>query len=68
MYKTTYDAWGNKVYTIATFKVSGVYETIVFYHEPFSMEIKRLEEHTTTNWFKQFINHYKMTKKYIWKV
>ena len=68
MYNTTYDAWGNKVYTITTFKISGSYETIVFYYEPYSMEIKRLEEHSTKNWFKQFVNHYKMMRKYVWKV
>lgn len=68
MYKTTYDAWGNKVHTITTCKIGGVYETLVFYYEPYTMEIKRIEEFTTKNWFKQFINHYKMMRKYVWKV
>lgn len=66
MYNTVSDAWGNKVYTVITIKVGKKYETIVFYHEPYTMDVKRIETFITTNWFKKLFNHYKMVRQYIW--
>lgn len=65
MYNTSYDPWGNHVYTIITEKINKEYKTVAFYHEPYTFDIKRIEELSTTNWFKKNINHYKMVKKYI---
>lgn len=66
MYNTVSDAWDNEVYTVITLKVDSKYETLVFYHEPYTMDVKQIEVLITSNWFKKIFNHYKMTYKYIW--
>ena len=64
MYNTIYDAWDHKLYSIVTLKINSIYTTTVFYDIPCSTDIKTVEVLKTKNWFKHFLNHRKMIKKY----